>query len=100
MLDALGVPNGPVATLKDVMADPQVAANAMIETVFEPADQTEVPVFGVPVKLSRTPGSLEFGAARLGEHTAAVLTELGYSESEIAELLRGGAVAEPVPAAG
>ncbi len=95
ILDQFGVPNGPVATLKDVLADPQVAANCMIESMFETADQVKVPIVGVPIKLSRTPGSLEFGAAALGEHTRTVLAELGYSESEISNLLAQAVVAEP-----
>jgi formyl-CoA transferase/CoA:oxalate CoA-transferase len=99
ILDQFGVPNGPVATLKDVLADPQVTANHMIEAVYEPADQVKVPVVGVPIKLSRTPGGLEFGASALGEHTRAVLSELGYSDAEIAVLLKESVVAEPAQVA-
>jgi crotonobetainyl-CoA:carnitine CoA-transferase CaiB-like acyl-CoA transferase len=95
ILDRFGVPNGPVATLKDVMNDPQVAANKMIESVYEAADNADVPVVGVPIKLSRTPGSLVYGASALGEHTISVLSELGYSEAEIVALLKENAVAEP-----
>jgi formyl-CoA transferase/CoA:oxalate CoA-transferase len=95
LLDQFGVPNGPVATLKDVLDDPQVSANAMIEPMFEAADQTDVPIVGVPIKLSRTPGSLDVGAAALGEHTREVLAELGYSQNEIDTLLKQHVVAEP-----
>jgi crotonobetainyl-CoA:carnitine CoA-transferase CaiB-like acyl-CoA transferase len=95
VLDKFGVPNGPVATLKDVMADPQVVANKMIESVFEAADNTEVPVVGVPIKLSRTPGSIDYGASALGEQTVSVLAELGYSDGEITALLEQKAVVEP-----
>lgn len=95
ILDQFGVPNGPVATLKDVLEDPQVSANRMVEPLFETADRVKVPVVGVPIKLSRTPGTLEFGAVALGEHTRAVLAELGYSESEIVNLLEQAVVAEP-----
>jgi crotonobetainyl-CoA:carnitine CoA-transferase CaiB-like acyl-CoA transferase len=95
LLDKFGVPNGPVATLKDVLADPQVAANEMIVPLYEQADQTEVPVVGVPIKLSRTPGSLDRGAAALGEDTSAVLSDLGYSDSEIAALIADQTIAQP-----
>lgn len=95
ILDQFSVPNGPVATLKDVLADPQVVANSMIEPVFEAADQVKVPVVGIPIKLSRTPGSIEFGAAALGEHTRFILAGLGYSDSEIDSLCEQSIVAEP-----
>jgi len=93
-LDESGVPNGPVATLKDVLADPQVVANDMIVPVFQPLDEIDVPVVGVPVKLSRTAGSLVYGAACLGEHTSSILSELGYSKEEIDSLMREDIVAQ------
>jgi crotonobetainyl-CoA:carnitine CoA-transferase CaiB-like acyl-CoA transferase len=48
----------------------------------------------VPVKLSRTPGDANRrpGPA-LGEHTAEVLSALGYAGEEISALLQSGAVA-------
>jgi crotonobetainyl-CoA:carnitine CoA-transferase CaiB-like acyl-CoA transferase len=50
---------------------------------------------GVPVKLSRTPGSVHAPAPALGEHTEAVLAKAGYSADEIRDLLDSGAAAGP-----
>jgi crotonobetainyl-CoA:carnitine CoA-transferase CaiB-like acyl-CoA transferase len=46
----------------------------------------------VPVKLSGTPGSVRTGPPTLGQHTAAVLTELGYDAAAIDALHASGAV--------
>ena len=51
---------------------------------------------GMPVKMSRTPGSLRAPGPVLGEHTHDVLAAAGYSEAEIAELEGTGAVGGPV----
>jgi crotonobetainyl-CoA:carnitine CoA-transferase CaiB-like acyl-CoA transferase len=39
-----------------------------------------------PIRLARTPGTIRTPSPALGEHTAAVLAELGYTPAEIAEL--------------
>ena len=44
------------------------------------------PVADTPVRLSGTPGGVRHRAPRLGEHTDAILDELGYAEPEIEEL--------------
>lgn len=48
---------------------------------------------GPPVKLDRTPGRVREPAPTLGEHTAEILAEAGYSEGDIEQLLESGAVA-------
>ena len=52
----------------------------------------EVSVTGVPVKLSETPGSVRLAPPVLGQHTAAVLGELGYDRAAIDALASAGAV--------
>jgi crotonobetainyl-CoA:carnitine CoA-transferase CaiB-like acyl-CoA transferase len=51
-----------------------------------------VKALGVPIKLSDTPGAVERAAPLLGEHTAALLTELGYSEAEQQALKSNGVI--------
>ncbi|MBT2321069.1 CoA transferase [Variovorax paradoxus] len=91
-LDAAGVPVGPINKIGDMLADPQVAARAMVVEVDHPkAGKTRA--LGLPIKFSETPGSVRTGAPRLGQHTREVLLALGYGEAEIEDLVRSGAVA-------
>lgn len=86
-----GVPCGAVRSVEEVFADPQTIAREMVTSVPH-ATLGSVKVTGVPVKLSRTPGSVRTGPPTLGQHTAAVLTELGYDAAAIDALYTSGAV--------
>jgi len=88
---AAGVPCGAVRSVEEVFADPQTLARGMVQKVGH-ATLGEVSVTGVPVKLSETPGSVRTGPPVLGQHTAAVLTELGYDRPAIDALAAAGAV--------
>ena len=52
----------------------------------------EVKLIGQPVTLSRTPAALETPLPEKGEHSDAILAEIGYSADEIAQLRAGKAV--------
>ncbi len=96
-----GIPAGPVYTLDQVFADPQVQHCNMAETVAHP-------VIGALRQLSsplRMQG-LENGAVRqapplLGQHSRAVLADYGIGEARIATLVDSGVVSarDPEPAA-
>ena len=87
-----GVPAGSVRSIEEALADPQIVARAMIETVIHPTIGN-LQVLGVPVKLSATPGAVRTPPPRLGEQTRAVLCdELGIPEVEFEEWLAKGAV--------
>lgn len=81
----------PVNELPDVAQDPQVLHNGMLVDAPHAALGT-VRITGVPLRLSRTPGRVRRGPPVLGEHTAEVLSELGFSREEIADLHHRGIV--------
>ena len=82
-LNAAGVPCGPVHTLAQVFADPQVAAEQMVLDLPQPIGAR---VLGFPVKFRDAPCRLRRGAPGLGEHTDEVLDALGVNAAERARL--------------
>jgi crotonobetainyl-CoA:carnitine CoA-transferase CaiB-like acyl-CoA transferase len=88
---AASVPCGAVRDVAEVLADPQIAARDMVATLEHPtAGPTRV--IGTPIKLSDTPGSIRTPPPTLGQHTDAVLAELGYDRGMIDSLKTSGAV--------
>jgi crotonobetainyl-CoA:carnitine CoA-transferase CaiB-like acyl-CoA transferase len=81
---------GPVNTLAEALADPQVRHRQMALEVDTPAGRTTT--MGTPIKLSETPATLRTPPAAFGEHTEAILSELGYAPAEIAALRARGAI--------
>ena len=86
-LTAAGIPCGSVRNLQELFADPQIHAREMVAQL-EHATIGSLRVLGVPVKLSDTPGAVRTPPPRLGEHTDAVLQDLGFNAAAIADLRR------------
>jgi crotonobetainyl-CoA:carnitine CoA-transferase CaiB-like acyl-CoA transferase len=81
----------PVQTFDDLVDDPQVAHNELLTTVRHPSGG-DLRVVGVPVRFSRTPGTVRTGPPAVGEHTDEVLAAAGYAEEEIRALHDDGVV--------
>jgi formyl-CoA transferase/CoA:oxalate CoA-transferase len=86
ILNAAGVPNGEVRDIGQMLNDPQLAARQMVETMMHPTIGA-TRVIGAPIKLSENPPSLRMPPPVLGQHTDAVLKEIGY-DSKTIEVLR------------
>jgi len=84
-LEEAGVPATPVNTVDQVMEDPQTSARGMIDRVTHPV-LGEIPVVSTPVKFSVMQAGVRTAAPLRGQHTQAVLEQLGYSPDEIAAL--------------
>jgi crotonobetainyl-CoA:carnitine CoA-transferase CaiB-like acyl-CoA transferase len=85
-----GVPCGPIYSIDQVYADPQVEYLGMAQKV-KLKDKT-IRMAGQPMALSRTPSRLVARPPALGEHTNAVLKEFGFSAKAIAALRKANAV--------
>ena len=93
ILNAAGVPTGPILTIDQVFANEQVQ-HLGIATPLSHPHLGAIQVLGLPTTLSRTPGAVRTPAPEKGEHTEAILRELGMSGEEIQQLRADGVVAE------
>ena len=98
-LNAVGVPCGPILTIDQVFADPQVEHLGMAQTV-QSEQHGPLRLVRPPMRLSRTSSSLRRAAPPPGSDTRAVLSELGYSAEEIAELQSSGSAGMNAAVAG
>jgi crotonobetainyl-CoA:carnitine CoA-transferase CaiB-like acyl-CoA transferase len=85
------VPAGPVYSMREMLDDPHVKASGILTEIDFPGIG-RAPVAATPVKLHATPGEVRKRPPLLGENNEDVLRELGYSDSEIAELIADGTV--------
>jgi crotonobetainyl-CoA:carnitine CoA-transferase CaiB-like acyl-CoA transferase len=84
----------PVLELEEALESDLVRERAMVAVLDQP-QIGPVRQLGIPIKMSRTPGSIHAPAPALGEHTHEALAEAGYSDEEIEALLASGAAAGP-----
>ena len=90
---AADIPSGPLNTIADVVADPQVRHRKMIQEVTHPVAGT-LPVANTPVRLSRSESGIAGPPPSMGEHTVEVLGELlGLTAEEVEALREAGVVA-------
>jgi crotonobetainyl-CoA:carnitine CoA-transferase CaiB-like acyl-CoA transferase len=91
-LDAEEMIWAPMLTAAEAIADPQaIAAGAVVQT--PQADGTTINAPGAPIRFPGADDGPKGPAPQMGEHTRAVLAQLGYSEAEIDALYESGAAA-------
>jgi crotonobetainyl-CoA:carnitine CoA-transferase CaiB-like acyl-CoA transferase len=84
-LSAASVPCGPIYAIDKMFEDPQVRHLGAAASV-KSARLGEIRIVNQAVTLSRTPATMASAPPELGEHTAEVLKDLGYSAAEIVAL--------------
>ena len=89
-LEQVGVPCGPINTVADVFADPQVQARGMQFEMPHPVGG-DIPLVASPIRMSGTPVQYRSAPPRLGQDTAEVLAQvLGLSPAVIDDLTQQG----------
>jgi formyl-CoA transferase len=91
VLNAAGVPCGPIYRVDQVFADPQVQHLGVAAPVPH-GSLGEIRVVANAVKLSRTPARMVAALPPAGTHTDEILSELGYDAAAIAALRADGVV--------
>src|SRR5262249_52311991 len=85
-LAAARIPAGPVHSPQQALDDVPIRASGLLREIAFPGAPRSAPVADTPVHLSQTPGAIRGRAPLLGEHTAAILAEIGYSAADIERL--------------
>ena len=86
-----GVPCGPIYSIDQVFADPQVKHLGIAQSVRK-KDKSTLNVVAQPVLLSRTKSRIAAPPPELGQHTNEVLKEFGFSAKQIAALRKANAI--------
>lgn len=89
-MEELGVPAGPVLSIREMHAHPQTIARDMVPWVEHPI-AGKMQTIGLPVKFSETPGKVLHGAPVFGQHTREILAEAGYADADIDRMIAAGA---------
>ena len=90
-LDAAGVPCGPINSIPEVFADPQVEHRRMRIDLTHPLAGT-VPLVASPMRFTEAPLAHDRPPPLLGEHTIEILRELGIDDGELDRLRASGVV--------
>jgi CoA:oxalate CoA-transferase len=92
ILDRARVPCSKVNNIAEMVNDPQVKARDMLIDMEYPGIG-KIPLPGVPIKMSRTPGDIEMPAPEVGEHNQEVYSRLlGFTKEQLAQLKAEGVI--------
>ena len=87
-LETAKIPAGPLYSPQQALEDAHIRAAGLLGDTEYPGLPRPAPLAPMPVDLSETPGRFRHRAPTLGEHTDAILGELGYGADAIADLRR------------
>jgi crotonobetainyl-CoA:carnitine CoA-transferase CaiB-like acyl-CoA transferase len=91
ILNKAGVPTGPILTLEEALDSPQIKFRKTLARIKE-EKIGEIKLFNLTAKFSKTPGEVETAPPRLSAHTEEILSELGYTTTQLKKLKEDGVV--------
>lgn len=92
VLAAADIPHAPINDFGTIFDDPQVAAMGIVEQIEMPDGERPLRQVGPPFRLTDTPLRVTPPAPAHGQHTDAILEDMGFSQSEIAAMHEDGVV--------
>ena len=90
-MNEAGVPCGPIYTVDQTFADPQVQHLGIARTVNQPG-RGDIQVVGQPFTMSRSVSEMRRGTPEQGEYTDDLLKEIGYDQAAIDDLRARGVI--------
>jgi len=90
-MEEAGVPGGPINTIDQTLADPQIAARGLLKHMTR-EDGTPLTVIGYPAQLSRTPATYRIAPQTHGQDTKNVLAQFGVDEAAQERLRAQGVI--------
>lgn len=87
----LEIPSARISTLEEVFNDPHLAAVGMFKKVVHPTEG-EIMMTQLPFRFADTPATIERMQPKFGEHSREILSEAGFSETEMHSLFASGCV--------
>ena len=91
ILEEAGVASGPILYIDEVFKDPQVLHQEMLKVIDHPV-LGRLKTTGFSANLSRSKADISLPPPLLGEHNQEILSELGFQESQLAELKKDGVI--------
>jgi len=91
LLNEAGVPCGPIYKINESFADPQVQHLAMAQPVHSPA-LGDLTILGHPVSFGASRLPIRNNAPELGQDNEDILTSIGYTKDQIADLAKRGVI--------
>jgi crotonobetainyl-CoA:carnitine CoA-transferase CaiB-like acyl-CoA transferase len=91
VFEDIDFPAGPLLSIAEMLTNPQTQAREMVVEVNH-SKLGYLKTLGIPVKFSKTRGSVRRSAPMLGEHTREILLEHGFRSKEIDQLIAAGVI--------
>jgi len=96
LFEQADIPYAPLHDLDSLIDDPHLTAVGLLQSIDHPTEGT-LRLAGPAATWSKTPPSIRQYPPRLGEHSAAILREAGFSALEIETLIADGAMVDADP---